>query len=86
MEKIKIMKKYCLVLFGSLFLVSCSDSSLSCDCEYVVYDSDPTNNYVWTETYRSTWDSSCVDERLDESTYTDSDGDPWYSRTEIECN
>ena len=79
------MKNYILILFGSFLLVSCGDS-LSCDCEYVVYDSDPTNNYVWTESYRSTWDSSCVDERLDESTYTDSDGDPWYSRTEIECN
>lgn len=78
------MKNFIFILFGSFLLVSCGDS-LSCDCEYVVYDSDPTNNYVWTESYRSTWDSSCQDEILDESTFT-IDGEPWYSRTEIECN
>jgi hypothetical protein len=69
------------ILFTSMMFVSCEEA---CDCEYVTYDSDPTNNYNWTETYRSTWDASCEDEILDESTYTIS-GQSWYSRTEIQC-
>ena len=32
-------------------LTSCEE--LRCDCEYVTYDSNPTNNYNWTETFRS---------------------------------
>ena len=78
------MKKIILILFGFALFSSCEDSS--CDCYYVSYDSDPTNNYVWTETYRSTWDSSCDNEILDQSTYTDFEGQKWYSRTEIQCN
>ena len=64
-------------------LTSCEE--LRCDCEYVTYDSNPTNNYNWTETYRSSWDASCSDELLDESTMTIS-GRRWYSRTEIQCD
>ena len=77
------MKKlYPLLFMTSLFLFSSCEED--CDCEYVVYDSDPTNNYTWTESYRSTWDTTCEDEVLDESTSTIM-GEPWYSRTEIEC-
>jgi len=79
------MKKLIIILFGCVLLSSC-EGSLSCDCDYVSYDSNPTNNYVWTETYRSSWDTTCENERLDESTYTDSDGQKWYSYTDIECN
>jgi len=79
-----MMKKilYTLLLAPFFFISSCEES---CDCDYVVYDSDPTNNYTWTETYRSSWDATCEDELMDESTYTIS-GQSWYSRTEIECN
>jgi len=78
------MKEILIILFGCVLLSSCEDS-FSCDCDYVTYDSDPTNNYVWTETYRSSWDTTCEDELMDESTYTDSEGQKWYSRTEIDC-
>jgi hypothetical protein len=81
-------KRYLLVTIFILFLpLTLSSCGLfSCDCEYVVYDSNPTNNYTWTETYRSSWDSSCDDEKIDESVYTDSDGKKWYSETVIECD
>ena len=82
------MKK--IFIFGvTLILInSCEDIFESCECEYVVYDSDPTNNYTWTETYRSTWDDNedCDDRTIDESTYTASNGDKYYSRTRIECD
>lgn len=81
------MKKF--IFFGLTFILinSCEDIFESCDCDYVVYDSDPTNNYTWTETYRSSWDNDdCDDRTIDESTYTASDGDKYYSRTRIECD
>ena len=58
----------------------------TCDCYYVVYQSNPTNNYKWKQTYISTWDASCVDELLSQSTYTDISGEEWYSKTWIECD
>ena len=82
------MKKLILISALCLFsLASCEDlgESLRCDCDYVTYDKDPTTNYQWKETYRSSWDITCGDEFLNESQYTDSDGDIWYSETYIEC-
>ena len=79
------MKYLKLILSTVLVVFVSSWESWRCDCEYVTYSSNPTNNYTWTETYRSTWDSSCHDEVLSESTSTIS-GNEWYSRTEIECN
>ena len=72
------------LIFFFLLLIG---TGCSCTCEYVVYNRDPSTNYQWKETYRSTWDveDNCKSYQLDESTYTDSDGDKWYSRTEIEC-
>jgi hypothetical protein len=40
------------------------------------------NDYTWTETYRPTWDASCKEEILDESTYTIS-GQSWYLRNSM---
>lgn len=73
------------VTFVIMMLPGCIKT---CQCDYVQYDRDPTTNYQWEESYRSTWDyaESCDNYTLDESTYTDSDGDKWYSRTDIECN
>lgn len=76
------MKKL-IIISTLLFIAGCE--SFKCDCEYVVYDKDQTTNYRWEEVYRSSWDASCFDEVIDESTYTDSSGNKWYSRTEIEC-
>ena len=80
------MRKF-FILGIILMLTNSCDDALGCECEYVVYDSDPTNNYTWTETYRSTWDNDdCDDRTIDESTFTASSGDKYYSKTKIECD
>ena len=78
------MKSLITILYLCLFCVSC-DLFEPCNCDYVVYDSNPSNNYTWTQSYRSTWDY-CEEETLNESVYTDFEGQNWYSRTEIECD
>ena len=77
------MRNILFVLFF-ISIIACEEEEI-CDCEYIVFDSDPTNNYQWTESFRSTLDASCENEVLSESTFTDSDGEKWYSRTEIQC-
>lgn len=74
------MRKLIIILF--ILFTSCEDE---CTCFYVTYESNPQNNYKWTETYRSSWDVTCGDELLDSSVYTDSDGKKWYTDTYIEC-
>lgn len=72
-----------IILLTALAFMGCGEI---CNCDYVVYDSNPTTNYQWRESYRSSWDTSCEDELIDESTYTDNQGDKWYSKTLIECS
>ncbi len=53
------MKK---IIMITLFLfIGFGCESLRCDCEYVVYDNNPTTNNRWEETYRSSWDASCFE-------------------------
>ena len=78
------MKLRIFILLFSLGFLSCEDDS--CNCDYVEYESNPLNNYEWQETFRSSWDASCEDEFLNESVYTDSDGEKWYSETYVECD
>lgn len=75
------MKNFFLTAIVLLSFSACE----TCDCEYVTRESNPTNNYRWTETYRSDWSSTCEDEVLSNSTYTGSNGQKWYTRTEIQC-
>jgi len=74
------MRKISILILG-MALSSCE--SISCDCEYVVYEK--TTGSSWRETYRSDWDASCGDEVLDRSQFTSWDGSVTYSKTEIEC-
>jgi hypothetical protein len=75
------MKKGIMII-AVLFLASCQEQ---CDCQYIKTESNPSNNYRWTQTYISTWDASCSNENLNSSTYTDSQGKQWYTKTEIKC-
>lgn len=76
------MKKQIFILALALVgMTSCE----TCDCDYVTIESNPTNNYQWTETYRSDWTATCQDEIISSSVYTSSSGQKWYSQTEIQC-
>lgn len=74
-----------LIAVGILLLLTGCIGDL-CKCEYVVYESNPTNNYRWEVTYVSSWDQSCRDETLNEDIWKDSNNELWYSRTKIECD
>jgi hypothetical protein len=75
--------KIFLFVIMCMFLGSCD--VFRCDCDYVKYERNPQTNYVWKETYRSSWDSSCSNEDLRESIYTDTQGRKWYTKTKIVC-
>jgi hypothetical protein len=70
---------------GSIVLGVMMSGCNMCDCQYIKMESNPTTNYQWKETYRSSWDVSCSNENLTESVYTDSQGRKWFSRTKIVC-
>jgi len=76
------MNKY--IIFFAIVLASCAQDKV-CNCDYVVYESNPQNDYRVTIGYVSTWDASCETEMLSKSTYYDYDGEPWYDETWIEC-
>jgi hypothetical protein len=74
------LKKIILISITAFLFSSCEEE---CDCDYVVYDRNPPAG--WVETYRSTWDTTCEDELLDESQFT-FNGYTSYSKTLIECD
>ncbi len=57
-----------------------------CNCSYVTYERNPINDYKWEQSFISTWTLDCDAREISYNTYTDSDGNKWYSRDVIECN
>jgi len=80
------MKRIILSIASAVILMSCveDEPTVSCNCEYVVYESEAHQTIMY-ETYRSTWSASCEPEILDQSSFTYSDGSKSYSTTKIEC-
>jgi uncharacterized protein YceK len=74
--------KHITLILSSIILSGCSSM---CDCKYVKTESNPTTNYTWKQTFIDKWDASCSNEQLSNSTYTDSQGRKWYSKTKIVC-
>ena len=69
-------------LYLPFLLFQCNTEPV-CDCQYVVYEKEESEQYK--ETYRSTWDSSCENEVISEDVFT-YEGEKSYSKTVIECN
>lgn len=72
------MKNLQILLLAALLFTACEEEEEMCDCDYITYEDGK-------ETYRSTWDASCEDEVLSESTFTYSDGSTVRTRTVIKC-
>lgn len=68
-----------------LIAVTFSSCESMCDCKYVKTESNPTTNYTWKQTFVDTWDATCSNEQLSNSTYTDTQGKKWYSKTAVVC-